>query len=113
MSSSAWITTGIPAKDSQSQWDAYQGAYGSVTSPIYERAEGIFLKGDEPGWGDWITASRLQAVKLLYSTDSKEWKYGEAWDDSRWTKLIKDRLEPYAYKTLAGDRPHFNGRLRT
>ena len=84
------------AKDSKSQWDAYKKAYGSVALPIYEKAKGMFLKGKEPGWADFVTASWLQAVQLLYGADSEEWEYAEAWHDGRWTKLIKD-LEPYAY----------------
>ena len=84
------------AKNPQSHWDAYKDAFGSVALPIYEKAEGIFLKGNEPGWGDFVTASALWSIKLLYGADSQEWKYIETWQDGRWVKLIKD-LEPYAY----------------
>ena len=84
------------AKNPQSHWGAYKDAYSSVALPIYEKAEGIFLKGNEPGWADFVTASWLLSIKLLYGADSKEWKYIETWDDGRWIKLIKD-LEPYAY----------------
>ena len=84
------------AKDPQSLWDAYKDAFTSVALPIYEKAEGVFLKGNEPGWGDFVTASALLSIKLLYGADSKEWKYIETWDNGRWIKLIKD-LEPYAY----------------
>ena len=83
------------AKDPQPQWDAYKEVFGSVALPIYEKAEGVFLKGNEPGWADFLTAARIVFVKLLYGADSKEWKYVEAWHDGRWTKLIKD-LEPYS-----------------
>jgi len=84
------------AKNPQSHWDGYKDAFGSVALPIYEKAEGIFLKGNEPGWGDFVTASALWSIKLLYGADSQEWKYIETWQDGRWAKLIKD-LEPYAY----------------
>ena len=84
------------AKNPRSQWDAYKEAYGSVALPIYEKAEGVFLKGNEPGWADFVTASWLLAVKLLYGTDSKEWRYAETWHDGRWTKLITG-LEPYSH----------------
>ena len=84
------------AKNPQSQWDAYKDAFNSVALPIYEKAEGIFLKGDEPGWADFVTASALFSIKTLYGSDSKEWKYIETWDNGRWVKLIRD-LEPYAY----------------
>ena len=36
------------AKNPQSHWDAYRDAYGTFVLPIYEKAEGIFLKGSEP-----------------------------------------------------------------
>jgi glutathione S-transferase len=83
------------AKNPQSHWDAYKDAYSTVVLPIYKEAEGVFLKGSEPGWADFVTASGLLSLKLLYGADSKEWKYIETWDDGRWIKLIKD-LEPYA-----------------
>ena len=84
------------AKNPQSHWDAYKDAFSSVALPIYEKAEGVFLKGDEPGWADFVTASALLSIKLLYGADSKEWKYIEAWDNGRWVKLLKD-LESYAH----------------
>ena len=84
------------AKNPQSHWDAYKDAYSSALLPVYEKAEGVFLKGDEPGWADFVTAAGLLAIRLLYGADSKEWKYIETWDDGRWVKLIKD-LEPYAH----------------
>ena len=84
------------AKNSQSYLDAYRDAYGTIAFPIYEKAEGNFLKGSEPGWGDFVTASYLLTIKLLYGAESKEWKFIEAWHEGRWVKLIKD-LEPYAY----------------
>ena len=84
------------AKNPQSHWDAYKDAFGSIALPIYEKAEGIFLKGSEPGWADFVTASALLSIKRLYGASSEEWKYIETWHDGRWTKLIQD-LEPYAY----------------
>jgi hypothetical protein len=84
------------AKNPESHWDAYRDGFGSVALPIYESAEGIFLKGSEPAWADFVTASSLFSIKLLYGEDSKEWKYIETWHDGRWSKLIKD-LEPYAH----------------
>lgn len=82
------------AKNPQSHWDAYKDAFSSVLLPIYEKAEGNFLKGSEPSWADFVTASALLSIKLLYGADSLEWKYIGTWDDGRWVKLIKD-LEPY------------------
>ena len=84
------------AKNGQSQWDAYKDAISSFALPVYESAEGVFLKGSEPAWADFVTASWVLTVKLLYGVDSKEWKYAETWDGGRWVKLIKD-LEPYAH----------------
>ena len=84
------------AKNPQPQWDAYKDALSNVILPIYENAEGVFLKGSEPSWADFVTASWVLAIKLIYGGDSKEWKYIETWDGGRWVKLIKD-LEPYAY----------------
>ena len=84
------------AKNPQMQWDAYRDAFSNVMLPIYETAEGVFLKGSEPGWADFVTASWLLCFKLLYGGDSEEWKYIETWDGGRWAELIKD-LEPYAY----------------
>lgn len=84
------------AKNPQSHWDAYKDAHSSALLPVYEKAEGIFLKGNEPGWGDFVTAAGLLAIRLLYGAGSKEWKYVETWDDGRWVKLIKG-LEPYAH----------------
>jgi len=84
------------AKNPQSHWDAYRDAFGSGALPIYQKAEGIFLKGSEPSWADFVTASALLSIKLLYGADSKEWKYIETWHEGRWVKLIKD-LEPYAH----------------
>ena len=84
------------AKNPQSHWDAYKDAFGSIALPIYEKAEGIFLKGSEPGWADFVTASALMSIKLIYGAGSEEWKYIETWHGGRWTKLIKD-LEPYAH----------------
>ena len=84
------------AKNPQLHWDAYKDAFSNVALPVYENAEGNFLKGAEPGWGDFMTASLLLSIKLLYGEDSKEWKYIETWDEGRWVKLIKD-LKPYAY----------------
>ena len=83
-------------KNPQSHWDAFRDAYGTVALPIYDKAEGIFLKGSEPGWADFVTASFLLFIKLLYGAESKEWKFVGTWHDGRWVKLIKD-LEPYAY----------------
>ena len=83
-------------KNPQSQWDGYRDAYSTVALPIYDKAEGIFLKGSEPGWADFVTASFFLCIKLLFGADSKEWKFAETWDGGRWVKLIKD-LEPYAY----------------
>jgi len=83
-------------KNSQSYLDGYRDAYGTVALPIYEKAEGIFLKGSEPGWADFVTASFLLSLKLVYGADSKEWEFIETWHGGRWVKLIKD-LEPYAY----------------
>ena len=83
-------------KNPQSHWDAYKDAFTSVALPIYESAEGVFLKGSKPAWADFVTASWLFCIKLLYGGDSSEWKYIETWDGGRWAKLIKD-LEPYAY----------------
>ena len=85
------------ARNPQSHWDAYKDTFGSLALPIYENAEGVFLKGSEPAWADFVTASWLLCVKLIYGGDSKEWKYIEEWHDGRWAKLIKD-LEPYAYR---------------
>ena len=84
------------AKNPQSHWDAYEDAFNSVVLPVYEKAEGIFLKGNEPSWADFVTASALLSIKLLYGADSKEWKYIETWDSGRWAKLIQD-LEPYQH----------------
>ena len=84
------------ARNPRSQWDTYKSGYTSVLLPIWEKAEGTFLKGSEPGWADFLTASGLLSIKLMYGADSKEWKYIETWDGGRWAKLIKD-LEPYAY----------------
>ena len=84
------------AKDPQSHWDAYKDFYGTVVRPIYEKAEGIFLKGTEPAWADFVTSAWLLSIKLLYGAGSEEWKYIETWHEGRWVKLIKD-LEPYAY----------------
>ena len=84
------------AKNPQSHWDAYKAAFTKVVLPIYAKAEGIFLKGSEPGWSDFVTSSALLSIKLLYGADSNEWKFIESWDSGRWAKLIKD-LEPYGY----------------
>jgi len=84
------------AKNPQSHWDTYKDAYTSVVLPVYETAEGVFLKGSEPAWADFVTASWLLTFKLLYGGDAKEWKYIETWDGGRWAELIKN-LEPYAY----------------
>ena len=84
------------AKNSQSYLDEYRDAYGTVALPIYQKAEGIFLKGSEPGWADFLTASFLLAIKLAFGAESKEWKFIQTWHEGRWAKLIKD-LEPYAY----------------
>ena len=84
------------AKNPQSHWDAYKDAFGNFLLPVYEKAEGIFLKGNEPGWADFVTASALLSIKLLYGKDSDEWGYIETWHGGRWVKLIKD-LEPYAH----------------
>ena len=84
------------AKNPQSHWDAYKDAFTAVALPIYEKAEGVFLKGNEPGWADFVTASALFSIKLLYGADSKEWKYIETWDGGRWARLLED-LEPYAH----------------
>ena len=84
------------AKNPQSHWDAYKDAFTTFALPIYEKAEGVFLKGNEPGWADFVTASALLSIKLLYGADSKEWKYIETWDGGRWMKLIQD-LEPYGH----------------
>ena len=84
------------AKNPQLQWDAYKDAFTRAALPIYEKAEGAFLKGNEPGWSDFVTSAALLSMKLLYGADSKEWKYIETWDNGRWIKLIKD-LEPYGY----------------
>jgi glutathione S-transferase len=84
------------AKNPQTHWDGLRDAYGTVVLPIYEKAEGIFLKGSEPAWADFVTASWLLSVKLFYGADSKEWKFVETWHEGRWVKLIKD-LEPYAH----------------
>ena len=83
------------AKNPQSHWNAYKDFFHSVVLPIYEKAEGIFLGGNEPGWADFQTASALFSIKLLYGPDSEEWKYIETWDNGRWAKLLTD-LEPYA-----------------
>ena len=83
------------AKNPQPQWDAYKEVYGSIVLPIYEKAEGVFLKGNEPGWADFVTASWILFIKQLYGADSKEWKYAETWHNGRWSNLIKD-LEPYS-----------------
>ena len=64
--------------------------------PIYEKAEGVFLKGNEPSWADFVMESWTLFIKLLYVAESKESKYAEAWHNGRWTKLIND-LEPYAH----------------
>ena len=40
------------AKNPHSHWDAYKDAFSSVVFPIYETAEGVFLKGSEPAWAD-------------------------------------------------------------
>ena len=84
------------AKNPRSHWDAYRDAYGTVALPIYEKADGIFLKGSEPGWADFVASSFLLSIKLLYEAGSKEWEFVETWHDGRWEKLIKD-LEPYSY----------------
>lgn len=84
------------AKDPQSHWDAYKDAFTSVVLPVYEKAEGVFLKGSEPSWADFVTASMLLSIKLLYGVDSTEWRYIQTWDSGRWTRLVKD-LEPYGY----------------
>ncbi|KAF9783121.1 hypothetical protein BJ322DRAFT_1155953 [Thelephora terrestris] len=84
------------AKDPQSHWDAYKDAFSSVALPVYGKAEGIFLRGNEPGWADFMTASALLSIKLSYGVDSKDRKSIETWDNGRWIKLIKD-LEPYAH----------------
>ena len=84
------------AKNPQSHWDGYRDAYGAVALPIYEKADGIFLKGSEPGWADFVASSFLLSIKLLYGAESKEWKFAETWHEGRWAKLIKD-LEPYSY----------------
>ena len=52
-------------KNPQSHWDAYKDAFGSVALPIYEKAEGIFLKGNKLGWGDFVTASASWSIKFL------------------------------------------------
>ena len=83
-------------KNPELQWDTLRGAYSAVALPIYEKAEGIFLKGSEPGWADFVTASFFVWAKLLFGADSKEWRFVETWDNGRWAKLVKD-LEPYAY----------------
>ena len=69
--------------------------------PIYEKAEEVFLKGNDSGWADFVTTSWLLAVKLLYGGDSREWRYTETWHDGRWTKLIKD-LEPCSHIDESG-----------
>ena len=84
------------AKNPEAQWDVYKDACSNILLPIYEKAEGIFLKGSEPGWADFLTSATLLFLKLMYGADSREWKYIETWDEGRWVKLIKD-LEPYAY----------------
>jgi len=84
------------AKNPQSRWDAFKDAYGTIVLPVYENAEGGFLKGNEPAWADFVTASWMLTVKLIYGGDSKEWEYIETWHGGRWAKLIKD-LEPYAH----------------
>ena len=84
------------AKNPPSHWDVYRDAFGSVALPIYKNAEGVFLKGTKPAWADFVTASWVFSIKLLYGADSKEWKYIETWHEGKWAKLVKD-LEPYAY----------------
>ena len=84
------------SRDPRPQWDASKEVYGSVALPIYEKAEGAFLKGNEPGWADFVMASWTLFIKLVYVVESKEWKYAEAWHNGRWTKLIND-LEPYTH----------------
>jgi len=100
--SATWIresrdpAPGDPTKDPQLQWDEFKDALGSVALPAYEKAEGIFLRGNEPAWADFVTAAAVLSNKMIYGGDSKEWKAIETWHSGRWAKLIKD-LEPYSH----------------
>jgi hypothetical protein len=64
--------------------------------PIYENAEGIFLRGNGAGWAEFIPASAFSIIGTVYGADPKGWEYTETWDTGRWIALIKD-LEPYAH----------------
>jgi len=86
------------AKNPQSYRDAYRGTFGTIVLPIYEKADGISLKGGEPGWGDFVTASSLPSLGLLYDGGSREWKYIETWHEGGLVKLIKDQIRHISVK---------------
>ncbi|KAF9479950.1 hypothetical protein BDN70DRAFT_806127 [Pholiota conissans] len=80
------------------EWANCKEGLGKV-SVWFEKTDssGPYLLGDRVSWGDFVVASYLVWMRIIWGEDSKEWKDISSWDGGRWKRLVESLKE---YETV-------------
>ncbi|KAJ3511627.1 hypothetical protein NLJ89_g3986 [Agrocybe chaxingu] len=71
------------------QWERLKNDIGKIAA-WYDKNDrkGSFLLGETPSWADFVAASFLVWLRVIWGEESEEWKDLETWHNGRWKKLF-------------------------
>ncbi|KIY72629.1 hypothetical protein CYLTODRAFT_367398 [Cylindrobasidium torrendii FP15055 ss-10] len=67
------------------EWDNVRKSFGTIAS--WAQKDSRFVVGGTVTFADCVNAAYLKYVKVLFGSDSKEWKDMTTWDEGRWGRL--------------------------
>ncbi|CAA7270675.1 unnamed protein product [Cyclocybe aegerita] len=71
------------------EWERFKNDVGDIAS-WYDKngSKGPFVLGEAPSWADFVVASYLVWLRVIWGEESEEWKDLEAWHNGRWKNLF-------------------------
>lgn len=76
----------VPPEAKDAEWEKVKDGFGSLDALM--KKNDVWVMGDTPSFADFVMASLIRPVKLLYGTESEEWKRIMSWHEGRWERLM-------------------------
>lgn len=76
----------VPEEAKEAQWEKVKEGFGALDTLM--KKNDVWVMGDTPSFMDFVMASFILWVKILYGRESGEWKKIMSWHGGRWERLM-------------------------
>ena len=75
-----------PKETRDVEWDKVKDSVGALDA--FMKEGDTWVMGNTPSFADFVMASSILTIRILYGEDSKEWKRIMGWHGGRWERLM-------------------------